>query len=64
MGVDGLWKSIVDHNDYSWRRLSQPDRIAHDMELQLNHVTQEEIHETALELWQKIKPVLTEGKSA
>lgn len=53
-----LWKNVSDTNDYSWRKLSMEDRVTHNQNLYLQHVTIEEVQETAVEFWQLLKPKL------
>lgn len=50
------WVSAVDHNDYSWRRLSPEDRQSEDTRRKLLHVTLEEVQSLAEELWQGLQP--------
>ena len=50
------WYSVADSNDYEWRKLNHEQREAHNIRQYLEHVTPEEVLETKLELWNKIKP--------
>lgn len=52
------FKYVNDTDNFTWRRLSQPEREAMQMRLNLKYVTPDEIQQTALELWEKIKPNL------
>lgn len=49
------WKSPV-LDTYTYGRLSFDEKDARNKELYLQHATIEEVQETALELWEKIKP--------
>ena len=43
-------------DDYEWRKLSMPERIAFNVRKYLEIATPAEILETKLELWNKLKP--------
>lgn len=50
------WEYIGNSDDYKYRALSMEDRRKHDFQCYLEVVTIEEIQETALELWETLKP--------
>ncbi len=50
------WVNAVNHDDYTWRRLSHAEREAEDTRLKLLHVTAEEVQQAYLNLWQSIRP--------
>lgn len=50
------FRYVNDTDDYTWRRLSSEERKTYEMKKNLEHVTKEEVQETAIELWQKMKP--------
>ncbi|HXS59747.1 MAG TPA: hypothetical protein VN703_02925 [Candidatus Sulfopaludibacter sp.] len=47
---------VNDHDNFTYRRLSQDEKDIYDMEQNLKYVTKEEIQETAIQLWNKFKP--------
>ena len=47
---------VVDHDDYSWRRLDANQRADEDMRRNLTIVTKEEIQEVCEMLWSTLKP--------
>lgn len=47
---------VVDTDDYSYRKLSLPDRQTERLRLQLQYVTREEMLEAKLKLWHMLKP--------
>lgn len=54
------FKYVNDTDDYNWRRLNHEQRKEYEMKNNLEYVTKEEIQETALELWNKMKPTFTD----
>jgi hypothetical protein len=50
------WKSVTSTEDYEWRKLDWAGRMVKDIETKLKFVTQAEVQETMLELWEKAKP--------
>jgi hypothetical protein len=50
------WLNVSDSDDWECRKLDIEDREKWHYQKYLEHVTAEEILETKLELWNKIKP--------
>lgn len=50
------WKTPVNHDDYSWRKLGMEERREEDHRRSLQLASPQEVEEAMLELWQKIKP--------
>ena len=48
--------SVVDSDHWERRKLSMEEREKYDMEIYLQHVSADEIHQAKLELWQMLKP--------
>ncbi len=53
------FRYVNDTDNYTWRRMNPEEKEAHEMGLFLKYASTEEIQETALELWDKIKPNFT-----
>lgn len=43
-------------DDYQWRSLNREQREEYELEIYLRHVTEAEILEAKIELWNKLKP--------
>lgn len=54
------WTTHVNHDDFSWRRLTSEQRIEEDHRRCLKLATPEEIHTAMLELWEKFRPSVPE----
>lgn len=54
------WKGIVDSDCYSFRALSMSERAEYKKKKSLEVATKEEVNQTYLELWEKMKPELLE----
>jgi hypothetical protein len=50
------WVNVHSSDDYEWRRLSTEKRYEYEMNIYLQHVSQDEIMEAKLELWQLLNP--------
>lgn len=51
------WTTVAYEDDYGYRNLqSRQDRKAYVLAKVLEHATEREVMETALELWEKVKP--------
>lgn len=50
------WLSLIDRDNYTWRKLSMKEREEDNFNKYLEHVTREEMQEVAIELWNKLKP--------
>jgi hypothetical protein len=51
------WKPVENFGyNYKWRAMSIPDRGKYQIKKYLEHVTKEEMLETALEAWELMKP--------
>jgi hypothetical protein len=52
-----LWKGLIkDIPDYKYRLLTSEQRAEYDYQNKLRYVTEEEIQEASLELWNLLKP--------
>ena len=52
------WVTFVNHDDYSWRKLSDKERSEEDERRSLLLATKPEVESVMLELWEKVKPSL------
>lgn len=52
------WFGVFSTDSYDYRKLSQNERIEFVKDEQLKHVTEAEIQEVKMELWQMLKPKL------
>lgn len=52
------WKTSVDHDDHSWRRLSHTERQMEDRRRSLLLASESEVAEAMRELLEKIVPVV------
>lgn len=52
------WESLIDENDFGYRRLSLDNREKMLKQKQLEIVTPQEIYEAKLKLWESFKPTL------
>lgn len=50
------WRTPVNHDDFSWRKLGTEERREEDQRRSLTLASREEVEQVMLELWQKIKP--------
>lgn len=51
-----IWRTPVNHDDFSWRRLGAEERREEDNRRSLQLASSQEVEEAMMELWQKIKP--------
>lgn len=50
------WNGTYSDGDFSFRRLSMDERKVFINEKNLEYVTEQELHDAKLELWESIKP--------
>ena len=51
------WCGVVDADSYTWRQLSMEEREQARIDASMNHITEDELHQAKLELWESIKPI-------
>lgn len=50
------WRSTFDSNCYAYRELSMEERRKHEHESQLKFISEDELLQAKLELWETLKP--------
>lgn len=50
------WQNVIDTDNYLYRRIPFKDRDYFEYSEMLKYVTEEEIKQAKLELWEKLKP--------